>query len=69
MVTCKNCKKRLTCKTLCRAAEEYVNQDFVAKKHNTLRYANMDDFVLQPHGTYKLYHFPIDDDYGEESSP
>jgi len=32
---CKTCKKRSTCTSLCPAAEQYVNQDYIRKKEIT----------------------------------
>jgi hypothetical protein len=69
MKLCRDCNKRLTCRSLCEAAERYVNQDFCQKKPRTLRYRNMDDFVHQKHGTYALIKQPVHDDYGEDSLP
>lgn len=54
VVLCKKCPKRIECSTLCPEAENYVNQDYVQMKPRTYRFSNMENFVLQPHGTYKL---------------
>ena len=69
MKLCRDCKKRLTCRTLCEAAEQYVNQDYRKQKPRTFRYRNMDDFVQQNHGTYVIIKQPINDEYGEDSLP
>lgn len=42
MLNCKKCEKYSKCKTLCKSAEKYVNQDHVSKKEIPLSELDLD---------------------------